>query len=214
MKQALIVVVVSVLLAACTPATPPPTSTPVPATSTPAPPPSVTPGPGTPTAKAPPPTATATQLSVNWGVQTKTTGCSPQLPLPDSGCTPGNVDPSATVGDGTSHDVCVPGYSKTVPDIPLALQNQVYAAYGVTAHAAGQYEIDHLVPVELGGNNLPSDTSNLWPEPASPVPGFHEKDTVEIYLHNQVCSGKMSLHAAQVAIATNWITIYNQIKVP
>jgi hypothetical protein len=136
------------------------------------------------------------------------------LPLQDKACTPGNVFPNATVGDGSSHDICVAGYTKTIPDIPLSLQNQAYAAYGVTSHAAGQYEIDHLVPLELGGNNLPGDTSNLWPEPASPVPGFHEKDTVEIYLHDQVCSGKMSLHAAQVTIATNWIAVYNQIKAP
>ncbi len=212
MKQA-IIVISAIMLAACATPNPPPTETPAPTfTATSAP--GITPAPGTPTSTSSPPTATATPVNVNWGVQTKTTGCVAQLPLPDSGCTPGNVDPGATVGDGSSHDICVPGYSKTVPDIPLALQNQVYAAYGVASHAAGEYEIDHLVPVELGGNNLPGDTSNLWPEPASPVPGFHEKDTVEIYLHGQVCSGKLSLHAAQVAIATNWIAVYNQIKVP
>jgi hypothetical protein len=147
-------------------------------------------------------------------VQTKTTGCVPQGPLPDKGCTPGNVFTDATVGDGSSHDICAAGYNKTVPDIPLALQDQVYAAYGITTHVPGQYEIDHLVPVELGGNNAPGDTSNLWPEPASPIPSFHEKDSVEIYLHNQVCTGKMSLHTAQVTIATNWIAVYNNIKAP
>ncbi len=207
------IVVLCVLLTGCATPTPSPTLTPAP-TFTPTTAPSVTPAPGTPTVTSAPPTATATLVNVNWGVQTKKTGCVAQLPLPDSGCTPGNVDPSATVGDGSSHDICTPGYSKTVPDIPLALQDQVYAAYGVTSHAAGQYEIDHLVPVELGGNNLPGDTSNLWPEPASPIPGSHEKDTVEVYLHDQVCASKMSLHAAQVQIATNWIAIYNQIKVP
>jgi hypothetical protein len=151
---------------------------------------------------------------VAWGVQTKTTGCVPQGSLPDKGCTPGNIFNDSTVGDGSSHDICAAGYNKTVPDIPLSLQDQVYAAYGITTHVPGQYEIDHLVPVELGGNNAPGDTSNLWPEPALPIPGFHEKDSVEIYLHNQVCSGKISLLTAQVTIATNWIAVYNNIKAP
>src|ERR1019366_5961663 len=55
--------------------------------------------------------------------------------------------------------------------------------------ATGAVEGDHLVPLELGGDNV---IANLWPEPAEPHPGFHEKDRVENYLHRQVCSGAMS----------------------
>lgn len=42
-----------------------------------------------------------------------------------------------------------------------------------------------------GSNNI----ANLWPEAASPKPGFHEKDQVENYLHDQVCSGAISFEA-------------------
>jgi polyhydroxyalkanoate synthesis regulator phasin len=38
---------------------------------------------------------------------------------------------------------------------------------------------------------------NLWARPATPKPGFHEKDHVEDYLHKHVCSGAMTLEEAQ-----------------
>jgi len=85
-------------------------------------------------------------------------------------------------------------------------KTQVYAEYGIANHTTGQYEIDHLVSLELGGSN---DISNLWPEAANPTPGFHQKDGVENTLHAEVCDGSISLRQAQQEIATNWLSIYN-----
>ena len=93
-------------------------------------------------------------------------------------------------------------------NVTTRTKNKVYAAYGITHHTTGQYEVDHLVSLELGGSN---DISNLWPEAASPKPGFHEKDKVENYLHDQVCDGAISLKQAQIEIATNWLNVYNQM---
>ena len=43
-----------------------------------------------------------------------------------------------------------------------AVKAQVYIEYRIYHHVYGQYEVDHLVPVELDG----ADTkANLWPEP-------------------------------------------------
>ena len=39
----------------------------------------------------------------------------------------------------------------------------------------------------------------------------HEKDKVENYLHDQVCSGAMPLSEAQKEIATNWLAVYNRM---
>jgi hypothetical protein len=64
------------------------------------------------------------------------------------------------------------------------------------------------VALEIGGSN---DIANLWPEAAEPRPGFHEKDLVENYLHDQMCAGTMSLLEAQRAIATNWLDVYKQL---
>ena len=137
------------------------------------------------------------------GKQTKTSGCEAHGGLPDSACTPGAIFTNAT-----PDVICVSGYTRTVRNVPFSEKDQAYAEYGITYHTAGEFEIDHLVPLELGGTN---DIANLWPEAASPTPGFHEKDQVENYLHDQVCSGAMSLKDAQKEIATNWLTAYNRM---
>jgi hypothetical protein len=152
-------------------------------------------------------TSTSTQPSTgaapHWGVQTKTSGCAARGALQDAACTPGAIFPNVT-----KTQVCTPGYASSVRDVPQSVKNKVYAAYGITKHLPGQYEIDHLVSLQLGGSN---DIANLWPEAASPTPGFHEKDKVENYLNSQICAGKITLQQAQVEIATNWLAVYNRM---
>jgi hypothetical protein len=108
----------------------------------------------------------------------------------------------------TKADICKSGYASSVRNVPDSVKNAVYAAYGIKSHTPGQYEVDHLVSLELGGSN---DISNLWPQAASPKPGFHEKDKLENYLHDQVCSGAISLAAAQAQIATDWLIVYQNM---
>ncbi|HKV59835.1 MAG TPA: HNH endonuclease [Ktedonobacteraceae bacterium] len=141
--------------------------------------------------------------SATLGKQTKTSGCVAHGGLPDSACTPGAIFPNATV-----QQICTPGYASSVRNVPFSEADQVYAEYGIYHHYSGEFEDDHLVPLELGGSN---DIANLWPEAANPTPGFHQKDQVENYLHDQVCSGAMSLKGAQTEIATNWIAVYNRM---
>ena len=148
---------------------------------------------------APPAPAGTAQI----GQQTKTSGCQAVGALPESACTPGAIFATAT-----KDQICQSGYSKNVRDVTEAEKNQDYAEYGIRTHATGQYEVDHLISLELGGSN---DIANLWPEPATPRPGFHEKDQVENYLHAQVCSGAVPLAQAQEEIASNWIAVYNQM---
>ena len=137
------------------------------------------------------------------GERTKTTGCVANNGLPDSPCTPG-----AIFADVTKDQVCVPGYSSGVRNVPDSVKNQVFAEYGIASHTTGEYEVDHLISLELGGSN---DIANLWPEPAEPRPGFHEKDKVENYLHKQVCDGAMSMADAQYIIATDWFSVYQSL---
>lgn len=137
------------------------------------------------------------------GTRTKTSGCQVHDALADNACTPG-----AIIDTATTEQICKPGYASSVRDVPESEKNQVYAEYGIKTRKTGEYEVDHLVSLELGGSN---DIANLWPEAASPKPGFHEKDKVENYLHDQVCAGKIPLHQAQVQIATNWLEIYNSM---
>jgi hypothetical protein len=139
----------------------------------------------------------------HFGVQAKTSGCVAHGGLPDSACTPG-----AILSTGTKDAICRSGYASSVRNVPTSEKDQDYAEYGITHHTAGQYEVDHLVSLELGGSN---EISNLWPELASPTPGFHQKDQVENYLHDQVCSGAISLSEAQNEIATDWLSVYQRM---
>jgi len=146
-------------------------------------------------------TAQFTQPTI--GKRTKTDGCVERGPLPDPGCTPGGV-----IEGVTKEQICVLGYSKAVRNVLVEMKDEVYREYGVTSHKPGQYEVDHLISLELGGSN---DISNLWPEAANPRPGYHEKDRVENYLHKQVCKGKVSIEEAQRQIATNWLVVFKKL---
>jgi hypothetical protein len=137
-------------------------------------------------------------------LRTKIQTCVINGSYPDGSCTPGAVFP-----DVTAQQTCVSGYTKTVRNVSTSLKKQVYREYGLAYPPPyGSYEADHFIPLTLGGSN---DIANLFPEAASPIPGFHQKDIVENYLHEQVCAGKVSLTAAQRAIATDWVAVYNSI---
>jgi hypothetical protein len=137
-----------------------------------------------------------------FGPRTKDIGCAAYGALPDTACTPGAVFPQVT-----AEQVRQRGYSSSVRNVPAEVSREVYREYGIVERTTGVYEVDHHVPLEAGGSN---DIANLWPEAAEPRPGFHEKDQVENYLHDQVCAGTMSLLDAQRAISTNWWDVYRQ----
>ena len=121
--------------------------------------------------------------------------------LPDPRCTPGSIDPAVTQADIRS-TICKKGWTATVR--PPESQTErfkydvAYPAYGTPQ--SERTELDHLVPLELGGSN---DATNLWPEyPPTPNP----KDKVENALNAAVCDGRVKLAAAQAAIAADWLT--------
>ena len=115
--------------------------------------------------------------------------------LPDPKLTPGDTFPGVTAGD-----VCTPGCATDHRHVTESMRDRVYAEYGRT-RGPGCCEVDHLIPLELGGTN---DLKNLWPQPDDPRPGSAEKDQLENELHEQVCAGRMTLADAQHCIASNW----------
>lgn len=133
--------------------------------------------------------------------------------LPDPACTPGATDPTVTQANiGTT--ICVRGYTAQVrPPVSYTdpLKKALMERYGATG-SASQYELDHLVPLEVGG--APRLVRNLWPEPVTSHPGSIEKDHLENYLHAQVCAGRMSLTDAQRAVAANWLQTWDQAGRP
>ncbi|MDE2001853.1 MAG: HNH endonuclease [Patescibacteria group bacterium] len=147
----------------------------------------------------------AGQETLSLDVRTKAAACAVRGPLPDHACTPG-----AVFADATAAKICTPGYSKSVRSVTQKVHEQVFAEYGFGyPQPYGSFEVDHLIPLELGGSN---DVANLFPEAADPAPGFHEKDLVENYLHEEVCAGRVELSVAQDRISHDWLAIYNGLS--
>jgi hypothetical protein len=126
-------------------------------------------------------------------------------------CTPGAVDPAVTEGNLAS-TICKSGYTATVR-APASDTNKTKALslsqYGQTRAASTEY--DHLISLQLGGTNA---VSNLWPEPnRAGAPGTtNPKDAVETRLNKAVCSHRVTLAAAQKAIARNWVTATKDLR--
>jgi len=120
--------------------------------------------------------------------------------VPDLARTPGDVltsDPAV---------ICVHGYTKTVRNVPESLKDQVYRIYGITYRKPREYEVDHLISLELGGSN---SLRNLWPESYETQPlNARTKDKLENRMHKLVCDGTLDLKQAQQEIAKDWIGAY------
>jgi hypothetical protein len=130
--------------------------------------------------------------------------------LPDPSCTPGAYDPSITAAK-----LCAPGYHASDYRPPpsqaeIFKYTQAYPAYHLLKSTRS--ELDHLVPLELGGAN---DAANLWPE-AGTVP--NSKDSIETMLHKWVCTAlggpsQLRLRKAQVAIAIDWMSAEKKLGI-
>ncbi len=146
--------------------------------------------------------------------------------LPDHALHPGAVSAGVTAAQ-----LCAVGFSTRVFRPPVSYTNRLKtlelggggtitgpsgAIYTVTGEhlpgAVSDYELDHLISLEIGGN--PEDPRNLWMEPwerrgahlAPTGQGAESKDLVENRLHREVCSGTITLAEAQTEVAGNWET--------
>ena len=136
--------------------------------------------------------------------RTKTSGCK-LSPNPDRRCSPG-----AYYSKLTKQALCAPGFrTSAIPDVPQSAKFAVEAEYGMKPALYGRaMEIDRIVSLEIGGSN---HIANLFPEKATPSPGYPVKDKLERKLHLLVCSGAMTLRAAQRGIAANWQALYTRV---
>jgi 5-methylcytosine-specific restriction endonuclease McrA len=132
--------------------------------------------------------------------------------VPDPHLTPGATRTVTLAG------VCVRGSAGAARAVPESVKRAVYASYGIkprTGYCKGPEgcEIDHLISLELGGDNV---QSNLWPQPYDGVHNAHDKDKLENTLHAMICAKppRISMHDAQTAIRTDWIGAYNKFVVP
>lgn len=119
-------------------------------------------------------------------------------------------DPVLTPGAVMTQDLktlCTPGYTAKVRKVPVKLKKQVFKLYGLENKKMGDYEVDHLISLQLGGSN---DIKNLWPQSYQTLPlNALKKDGLEHRLHSLMCKQKISVEEAQRLISTDWTAAYD-----
>jgi hypothetical protein len=146
--------------------------------------------------------------------------------LPSAQITPGAIFPDVTV-----EQICTPGYANGsdthnaghgVRYVPRSVKWKIFKSYfGAIPGKTGNYEVDHLISLELGGSN---DPKNLWPESYLTEPyNAHVKDKLEARMHALVrkClkdkghdQATALLKQFQHEIATDWVTAYHKYVSP
>ena len=118
--------------------------------------------------------------------------------------TPGRADPNISQAV-IAETICRTGFAKAVrPSGALLSRLKLQRMQEANAPGTpGDYEFDHIIPIELGGCTYCNE--NLWLEPLADA---RQKDLVENYLHHEVCVGRLPLSAAQKAIADDWYSVY------
>ena len=92
--------------------------------------------------------------------------------------------------------------------------DRIMREYGLPPGPHPDFEIDHLVPLGIGGSD--SD-ANLWAEPRRSIePAFNAeaKDRLEMRLRALVCSGALDVREAQRAVADDWTEAYRRFVAP
>jgi hypothetical protein len=121
------------------------------------------------------------------------------------------ANPSITPGHAasgvTAALVCQPGYGASLRHADFGARAKAFADYGVPWGERKSYQLDNLVPVELGGDN---SKANLWPMPLIGRGSPTLKDALTTRLQALVCSSQLTLATAQAAIAANWWAAYQQ----
>ena len=82
------------------------------------------------------------------------------------------------------------------------------ARVGAPIAEAEQYELDHFVPLALGGN--PTSLDNLWLQRWLGPWNARIKDRLERKLQVLVCDGKVTLARARNAIRQGWKAAYTK----
>jgi hypothetical protein len=111
---------------------------------------------------------------------------------------PGEVDTHVTQATIPS-TICQPGYTTKVRPsrkVTDAIKRRLVNGLPGSPQA---YELDHLIPIGLGGH--PTSPKNLW---LQTWPAAAMKDRDDLRLHREVCAGLMTLEQAQHEIVATW----------
>jgi hypothetical protein len=142
-----------------------------------------------------------------------------QIPLAPA-TQPGNSPPQTIVPD----PVLTPGAVRTTDVAVICLHgtrqlrhwsrerdDRILVEYGLPPGPHPDYEVDHLIPLGIGGAD---DDKNKWPEPRRSIEAVwnaERKDKLEWKLRDLICARTIEAGAAQQAIAADWTDLYQHI---
>lgn len=107
--------------------------------------------------------------------------------------------------------ICVSGYTRTVrpsTSYTNSVKRMLLRKSGVNEDRMSKYELDHIVPLALGGH--PRNLDNLALQARDGSNGAHRKDRLEVKLQFLVCTGQVPLHLAQDTIFQDWQGAYHR----
>jgi hypothetical protein len=132
--------------------------------------------------------------------------CALALPMAALAQVPSNYrTPGATV-KANSTLICTADYAASVKPVANWQRNEALVRYGIRPEGFTG-DLDHLVPVALGGSN---DPDNLWPFHGEGDFTLEAKNALAQRLRDMVCTNKMSLKDAQDAFKKDWTKAYRQ----
>jgi hypothetical protein len=111
--------------------------------------------------------------------------------------------------------ICVAGWTATVrppTSYTQPLKRTMLSRAGVEPGDAMKYELDHFVPLALGGH--PRSEDNLWLQSWDGPWSARVKDRLERHLQVMVCAGQISLDTARSAVQHNWHRAYRNYISP
>lgn len=130
-----------------------------------------------------------------------------QTVVPDPTITPGAIR-TTDVGE-----ICSTG-TRQLRHWDRQRDDRIMAEYGLPPGPHPDFEIDHLIPLGIGGAD---NDRNLWPEPRRPIEptwNAERKDELEWRMHEMICNGQLDVAEAQRAIADDWTAAYSRFFHP
>jgi hypothetical protein len=109
--------------------------------------------------------------------------------------------------------ICVPGYvDHVLPSFETQMRQKerLLKQRSIDASFAAEYALDYRIPVLLGGS--PSSAANMDLRRWEGRAGQRRKERLAVYLKRCVCTGDMTLKAAQSAITGDWPNLYPNLS--
>ena len=132
------------------------------------------------------------------------------LPPP---ATPGAIDPAVTQ-DNIDDTICRPGYARSARPaytITGPLKRRLMDGQHPGERMA-DYELDHLIPISIGG--APLDMRDLWLQPRQGEANAGDKNVLAYVLWRLVCTHQVPLATAQRDISHDWTLAYQTYATP